>query len=125
MTLILDSGGLSALAGQRARLAELRRRGQWPPQVPSVVLTEAPTGDQRRNFNENRLITMCQVRDITEVMARDGARLRTLTGRAGTINAIVAAMAVTFPSPVVLTSDPKDISALLDGHPSQVIVSRA
>ena len=125
MTLILDSGGVSALAGQRARLAELRRRGQWPPQVPSVVLTEAPTGDQRRNFNENRLITMCQVRDITEVMARDGARLRTLTGRAGTINAIVAAMAVTFPSPVVLTSDPKDISALLDGHPSQVIVSRA
>ena len=128
MTLILDSGGLSALAGQRARLAELRRRGHWPPQVPSVVLTEALTGDQRRDFNENRLISMCQVRDITEVMARDAARLRTMTGRAGTISAtdaIVAAMAVTFPSPIVLTSDPNDISALLDGHPSQVIVSRA
>jgi len=30
VTLILDAGGLSALAGQRARLAELRLRGGWP-----------------------------------------------------------------------------------------------
>lgn len=128
MTLILDSGGLTALAGQRARLAELRRRGQWPPQIPSVVLTEALTGDHRRDFNENRLISMCQVRDVTEVHAREGARLRTMTGRAGTISAtdaIVAAMATTFPSPVVLTSDPDDIAALVDEHTSQVIVSRA
>jgi hypothetical protein len=27
MTVILDAGGVSALAGQRARLVELRRRG--------------------------------------------------------------------------------------------------
>lgn len=127
MTLILDSGGLSALAGQRARLVELRRRGQWPPQIPSVVLTESLSGDHRRDFNENRLISMCQVRDITEALAREGARLRTTTGRAGTISAtdaVVAALATTFPSPVVLTSDPDDIAALLDEHPSQVIVSR-
>ena len=128
MTLILDSGGLSALAGRRARLAELRRRGLWPPQIPSVVLTEALTGDHRRDFNENRLISMCQVRDVTEVHAREGARLRTMTGRAGTISAtdaIVAAMATTFPSPVVLTSERDDLAALVDEHPSQVIVSRA
>ena len=128
MTLILDSGGLSALAGQRARLAELRRRGQWPPQIPSVVLTEALTGDHRRDFHENRLIALCQVRDVTEVLAREGARLRTSTGRAGTISAtdaIVAAMATTFPSPVVLTSDPHDITALLHEHPTPVIVSQA
>ena len=127
MTLILDSGGLSALAGQRARLVEMRRRGQWPPQIPSVVLTESLSGDHRRDFNENRLISMCQVRDITEALAREGARLRTTTGRAGTISAtdaVVAALATTFPSPVVLTSDPDDIAALLDEHPSQVIVSR-
>ena len=127
MTLILNSGGLSALAGQRARLAELRRRGHWPPQIPSVVLTEALTGDHRRDFNENRLIRMCQVRDITETLARDGARLRTMTGRAGTISAtdaIVAAMAMTFPSPIVLTSDPDDIAALVDEHRGQVILSR-
>ena len=128
MTLILDSGGLSALAGHRARLAELRRRGHWPPQVPSVVLTEALTGDHRRDFNENRLIAMCQVRDVTEVQAREAARLRAMTGSAGTISAadaIVAAMATNFASPVVLTSDPGDIAALLDEHPSHVVVSRA
>ena len=34
MTVILDAGGVSALAGQRARLVELRRRGYWPAQVP-------------------------------------------------------------------------------------------
>jgi predicted nucleic acid-binding protein len=127
MTLILDSGGLSALAGQRARLAELRRRGEWPPQIPSVVLTEALTGDHRRDFHENRLISLCQVRDVTAVLAREGARLRTLTGRAGTISAtdaIVAAMATTFPSPVVLTSDPEDMAALVAGHTEQVIVSQ-
>jgi hypothetical protein len=36
VTLILDAGGVSGLAGQRARLLELRRRGQWPAQVPAV-----------------------------------------------------------------------------------------
>jgi hypothetical protein len=46
MTLILDSGGIRALAGQRARLVELRRRGLWPPQVPAAVLVEALTGGQ-------------------------------------------------------------------------------
>ena len=44
MTLVLDSGGLSALAAQRARLQELRRRGLWPAQVPAVVLAESPAG---------------------------------------------------------------------------------
>ena len=47
MTLILDSGGISALAGQRARLTELRRRGLWPAQIPAVVLAEALTGTLR------------------------------------------------------------------------------
>ena len=41
MTLVLDSGGITALAGQRARLAELRRRGLWPAQVPDQ-LNHAP-----------------------------------------------------------------------------------
>ncbi|HCU91889.1 MAG TPA: hypothetical protein DHU96_03800 [Actinobacteria bacterium] len=40
MTLVLDAGGISALAGQPARLIELRRRSLWPAQVPSVVLAE-------------------------------------------------------------------------------------
>lgn len=115
MTLVLDAGGLSALAGQRARLQELRRRGLWPAQVPAVVLTEALTGDHRRDFHINRLLRTCQVREVDETQAREAARLRTATDRAATISAVdavVAALAGARPDAVVLASDPLDLRAL-------------
>ena len=118
MTLILDAGGISALVGQRARLAELRRRGLWPAQVPAVVLAEALTGDHRRDFHTNLLLRGSQIRDVSEPLARAAAALRTATGRAGTISAtdaIVAAYADTCPEPMVLTTDPADLTALA-GH---------
>ncbi len=91
------------------------------------ALDAALTGDHRRDHSANRLIAMCQVRDVTEAHARNAARLRTATGRASSISAsdaIVASFATTFASPVVLTSDPRDRAALVDAHPSDVIVSR-
>jgi predicted nucleic acid-binding protein len=115
MTLVLDSGGISALAGQRARLAELRRRGLWPPQIPAVVLAEALTGDHRRDFHANRLLRTCQVCDVDEHQSRQAARLRTATGRASKISAIdavVIAFASSRPEPLVLASDPRDLAAL-------------
>jgi len=115
MTLVLDAGGLSALAGQRARLQELRRRELWPAQVSAVTLTEALTGDHRRDFHTNRLLRTCQIREVDEMQAREAARLRTATGRAGTISAVdavVAALAGTQPDAVVITSDPIDLRAL-------------
>jgi hypothetical protein len=115
MTLILDSGGITALAGQRARLAELRRRGLWPAQVPAVVLVEALTGDHRRDFHTNRLLRTCQIRDVSEPLARSAAHLRTASGRASAISAadaIVAAYADTCPEPIVITSDPAASTAL-------------
>lgn len=124
MTLVLDSGGLTALAGQRARLVELRRHGLWPPQVPAVVLAESLTGDQRRDHAINRLLRTCQVRPVDEQQSREAARLRTATGRAGTISvvdAVVVAMASTRPQPVVLTSDLGDITAL--SHAASVAVN--
>jgi predicted nucleic acid-binding protein len=113
--LVLDAGGISALASHRARLEELRRRGLWPARVPAVVLAEALTGDHRRDFHVNRLLAACQVRDVDELLSREGARLRTATGRAGTISAvdaIVAAMAGSRPETFVYTSDPGDLRAL-------------
>jgi predicted nucleic acid-binding protein len=127
MTLVLDAGGVSSLAGQRARLAELRRRGLWPAQVTAVVLAEALTGDHRRDFHVNRLLRACQVRDVTQQQAREAARLRTATGRAATISAadaIVAAFASTCTDPVVLTSDPRDLSALAEHATRPVIIAR-
>lgn len=115
MTLVLDAGGLSALAVQRARLHELRRRGLWPAQVPTVVLTEALTGDHRRDFHTNRLLRTCQIRDVDETQARQAARLRTATARAATISAVdavVVALAAGRPDAVVLTGDPDDVRAL-------------
>jgi predicted nucleic acid-binding protein len=116
LTLILDSGGVTALAGQRARLAELLRRGEWPPQVSTIVLTEVLTGDHRRDIHQNRLLALCQIRPVTEELARTAARLRGATPRPGSIaatDAVVAALATTVTDPIVLTSDPKDLEALL------------
>jgi predicted nucleic acid-binding protein len=127
MTLVLDAGGISALAGQRARLTELRRRGAWPAEVPSVVLAEALTGDHRRDFHANRLLRACQVRPVIGPHAREGARLRTATGRAATISAadaIVAAFASACPDPVVLTSDPRDLAALTEHTARPVTIVR-
>lgn len=128
MTLILDSGGISALAGHRARLAELHRRGLWPPHVPAVVLAEALTGDHRRDFHENQLLRMCQIRQVTEQLGRDAAALRTRTGRAATISAtdaVVVAYATGCAEPIVLTSDPEDLSALAEHSDVGVVVARA
>ncbi|WP_166486566.1 PIN domain-containing protein [Blastococcus saxobsidens] len=108
---------MTGLAGQRARLRELQRRGLWPAEVPAVVLTEALTGDHRRDFQLNRLLRACQVRPVPELQAREAAVLRTRTERAGEISAVdavVAASASTRPGSVVLTSDPGDLRALAE-----------
>jgi predicted nucleic acid-binding protein len=117
MTVILDAGGISALAESRGRLIAFRARWDGPAQVPSVVLAEALTGDHRRDHSANRLLRSCEIHDVDESMAREGALLRTLTGRAGTISAtdaVVAAFAARQKDPVVLTSDPRDLTALAE-----------
>lgn len=126
MNLVLDSGGVTALAGQRARLAELRQRGFWPPLVPTVVLVEVLTGDHRRDFHENHLLRMCQIRSVDEQTARDAARMRTATGRADDISAtdaIVAEYAVSLGDSLVLTSDPTDLTDLVTTRSEAVTIS--
>lgn len=125
MMLVLDSGGVTALAGQRARLAELRSRGLWPPVVPAIVLTECLRGDHRADFHANRLLSMCNVHDVDEPLARHAARLRTRTARAGEISAtdaIVAAHAIGLGASSILTSDPDDLQRLVDAGDGAVRV---
>lgn len=127
MTLVLDSGGVSALAGNRARLEILRRRGVWPPEIPAVVLVESLTGDHRRDFHTNRLLRMCRVRPVDEPLARLAAKLRYQTGRADTLAAtdsLVVAFATSFADVRILTSDPDDIRALAEVAPSKVTVEQ-
>lgn len=115
MTLVLDSGGVSILIEHRARLEELRRRGEWPALVPAVVLTEALTGDHRRDFQQNRLLRSCIIRVTDEILARKAAALRTAVGRArgpSAVDAIVIALADEVGGATVLTGDLSDLRAL-------------
>lgn len=115
MTLVLDSGGLTMLVANRARLEELRRRGEWPAVLPSVVLTEALTGDHRRDFHENRLLRTCDVRPVGEDLARRAAILRTAattTRTPSAADAVVAALADELGGATVLTGDARDLKAL-------------
>ena len=126
MKLILDSGGIGALAGQRARLAELRRRNVWPPVVPAVVMTECLTGDHRQDFHENQLLRMCRILPVTESIARAAALLRTSAGRASAISAtdaIVVAFAIDLTGVVILTSDPVDLADLVNTQAVAVTIS--
>lgn len=115
MTLVLDADGISMLAANRPRLDALRRRDEWPPIVPAVVLAEALTGDHRRDFHENRLLRMCDVRSTGERVARAAAVLRTAVGGSrvpSAVDAIVAALADEVGGATVLTSDAHDMRAL-------------
>jgi predicted nucleic acid-binding protein len=115
MTLVLDSGGVSALAVNAAKLREIKSRGHWPPVVPADVLVESLTGDHRRDFHANRLLNQCLISSVTELVARHAAILRYACRRkaASAVDAIVAATADHAGGGIVLTSDPDDLKALV------------
>lgn len=126
MTVVLDSQAVTMLAGDRARLAELRRRGEWPAIVPSVVLTEALTGDQRRDYNENRLLRTCDIRPVDELLARLAARVRaqtTIRRVPSAVDAVVVATADDVGGATVLSSDPSDLRALARHASNDVRIS--
>jgi hypothetical protein len=113
------------LAGNQSEQEEIRDRGEWPPIVPSVVLTEALTGDHRRDFYENRLLKSCDVRSVDERLARVGAALRTLalrTRNPSAVDAVVVAFADQVGGAVVLSSDPDDLRALAAHTSNSVLV---
>ena len=127
MTIVLDAHGLTALAAKRAYLEELRRRGEWPAIVPSVVLTEALTGDHRRDYHENRLLRTCDIRSVDQVVARAASALRTRAGGRrppSAVDAIVVAMADATGGATILSSDPGDLRALASQPTNHVPVSR-
>ena len=125
MTVVLDSHGLTNLAQDPARLEELRRRGEWPAIVPAVILTEALTGDHRRDHFEHRMLRTCDIRPVDELLARSAARLRTaVNGRRApsAVDAIVVALADDVGGAVVLSSDPADLRVLAQHTGNRVTV---
>jgi predicted nucleic acid-binding protein len=124
MTLVLDSGGVSALAANTARLRQIMARGEWPPMVSAAVLAESLTGDHRRDYHANELLRQCVIRNVSEIIARHAAVLRYASRKSGcsAVDAIVAATADHAGGGIVLTSDPDDLGALAANtlHPVQV-----
>lgn len=120
MTLVLDSHGVTSIAVNKRLLAGLRAHGQWPPYVPTVVLTECLTGDHRRDHLVNSLLKTCQLREVGEALARSAASLRRhRTGKAGVISAvdaIVVSLADQFGDAVILTSDPAHLRTLVSAN---------
>lgn len=115
MALVLDSGGVTRLSerGRRtvALILELRELDLWPPKVPSVVLVECLQGHAGRDALANALLKACDiVEEISESVARRAALLRRLAHRGSAVDALVVALAE--PGGTVLTSDPRDITAL-------------
>jgi hypothetical protein len=127
VTLVLDSGGVDRLAERStaaaALIIELRRRGLWPPLVPSPVLIECLTGQGSRDARANRLLKTCDViEQVPIAQARRAAELRTRAHRGSAIDALVVAVAE--PGGAVLTGDPGDLRALA-AHARAVTVHTA
>jgi predicted nucleic acid-binding protein len=86
--------------------------------VPAAILTEALTGDHRRDFHENRLLRMCEIIPVGGDLARHAAVLRSQvkTRRSpSAVDAIVVAVADRAGGATVLSSDVGDLRALA-GH---------
>jgi hypothetical protein len=93
---------------------DLRRRGAWPPVVPSVVLVECLSGRPRFDVRTNMFLNSCEIgEELSTATARRGAQLRGTAGRGSAVDAVVVALAE--PSGLVLTSDPGDLRALAEG----------
>lgn len=109
-----DNGAL--LAGEAGKHTvwslhdELRRR-RGRPVVPSVVLAQAWRGGPQPMLS--RLLRGCVIESFTEAMAR---RVGQLIATAGTADIVDAAVVISAAArqDLILTSDPKDLGALVE-----------
>ena len=112
---LLDSEGLSAAAAGSARVrAELilAERLGASVHVSAVTLAETLRGGPRDARVHSLLKSVVQ-RPVTPELGRAAGELPGRTGRADTVDAIVAAMASGLGQRLrILTSDPRDLRAL-------------
>jgi hypothetical protein len=114
---ILDSGGVSAMAGgdpqARATLVRARREGRLIA-IPAPVLVEVCTGKPDHARVDRVVNAVESVLDTTADRARQAGALRARTNVLDVVDAIVVAEAVAAMPAVIVTSDPADIRALVD-----------
>jgi hypothetical protein len=124
--IVLDSGGLTALAGGSHRAREWVR---WVVEhegnicVPTPVLVDSTTGDGGRDAEVNRILGILQramavIEAPDELVARRAGRLRYRAGSDDGVDALVASSAIgNGGATVLLTSDPGDLERLLVDEP--------
>ncbi len=129
VTVVIDSGGLSAIAEETEAARAVIRwavRTRSDVVIPTVVIAESTTGSGPRDARVNAAIARSRVAPLTEDRARLAARLRHQADSAATIDAIVAAEAVAAPGRAVIVTAERgrtDFAPLVDGHTSVVVTS--
>lgn len=128
-SILLDSEALSALAADDRRMqpwAAFARRTDSTLHASTVTLAEATDGSAR-DANVRRVAKAVRLQDVTPDIGYRAGALRAAASssrrklRDLTVDAIVAATALTLPGRVVvLTSDDSDLSLLLEGSPVRV-----
>ncbi len=115
--LILDAGALLALArgDRRARaVLELALDEGLFVQVPAPVLAQVHRGGRDHARSARLLRSVDEFVPTTEAIARDAGELLGRVGLVDAIDAIVAAEALDGSPAAILTSDPGDITDLVD-----------
>lgn len=121
-TFVLDSQGVSKLADDHADLVSYvsnARKRQASVVASAVTLTEVLRGTAR-DAAANRVLKRVEVVPLTRELGRYAGELLGSSGlpASAAIDAMVAATALKQTRPVViLTSDVKDLSALVEGQP--------
>lgn len=120
-TMVLDSEGLSKLAGGHGdtrALVELAQRRGTRIVVAAVTLTEVLRGGPRDANIHRVLSSVAEVVPVDAEIAREAAARLLVAGLDGhrcAIDAMVAAIALRQARPVILlTSDPNDMGKLVD-----------
>lgn len=126
MRLVLDPGAVIVL-GHRdrrtaARIAALRRRGFWPPILPTAVLVESLTGNRVRDALANRTVDLSLIHPLEEPLARRAAQLRSLARAGSVVEATVVATAEQLEA-LVITVNHDDL-ARLSQHADRVSLLR-
>jgi hypothetical protein len=115
--LVLDSGGVSAIADgnaiARAALDRARREG-WLVVIPAPVLAEVHTGRSDHARIDRVVNAVDMLLSTTPDMARRAGELRFTSGVTDVVDAIVVAEAVAVRPALILTSDPNDLGKLIE-----------
>jgi predicted nucleic acid-binding protein len=91
--------------------------------IPTPVLAQVHRGDRDRASIDRVVKAVDALLPTSEQIARRAGELQAKTSTSDVVDAIVAAEALASVPALILTTDPNDLSLLLDGEPEATRVS--